>query len=197
MKENIYDGSHFLTQEEQRTYLKLNEENWREAVIYLRNIWNSKKDKKFMKKFTLIHWLSLMEFENFFQNINLNKEICCQGYLDFPYNCSWLGGVGVIIEGEIMLAGNGDLQTNQLISLTNQTGGLRYTMYASRLFIDEKTLKNPFEFIVGKNWKISKLIIDIEKASTYRTYEEDLIKFKTLAKKLKLEIIDINGNLII
>lgn len=191
----IHDGSHFMKVEEQQMFYQfIQAGNYARALPFLRKVWREKADMHFLRKFTMIHWA---QPNNLVKMLNVRKseiEICCQAYLKPPYKCGWVGGVGIIVDGEITLAGNADLQTNQWSSLTNQDGK-KYTEYASRLFVNAKTYKTPYEFIVYK-WTPKIIVIDENSVESWNKDQkaEVLTAILELSRQQNLQILDINGD---
>ena len=187
----IHYGSHFMDDNELSNFQDLiKKDKYHDAIIYLREVWAKHADQKFLSKFTLIHWCSFEKLEKLFAAQKAHVEVCCASYLTPPYK-AWHSNApyGVVLQGIVSLAGNGDLQTNQWSGLTAEHGK-KYTEYASILFVDKKTCKTPFEFVLG-SWKPVAFVID----DTVKILDLDnCLKLITpLSKKYNLPILNSKG----
>ena len=122
-----HDGRHFMSEAEHEIFKKLLTESAQlSAVSYLRDIWTKKADFGFLRHFSFVHWSDPENLQGLLQRPDPSLEISCQAYLSRPYRCEYftehVEGVGLVIEGEIGLAGNSDLATNVWEALTIQNG---------------------------------------------------------------------------
>ncbi len=166
----------------------------REGVKYIRKKWNEKADKEFFKNnFYCIHWGQKESIKNFLKYSNPEVEVCAQAYMNNNFNCRWVGGIGVMIEGDITLAGNDDLQTNQWSSITKEDGK-KYTWAVERLIFDEKSTgtgeESMYEFILGK-WESKKIVFDFDKISIKNP--DKLEKLVHNFSRFNLPLIDSKG----
>ena len=153
-------------------------------------------DQEFLQGFTLVHWVG--ETENGLEDMRklLDQsqhavEISTQGYRDevsLRDGERWLDArFGVLVDGQITLASNADIQTNQWRNVRAEGADNRpkYTEWANRLMTDESTCISPYEFAVG-DWKAAGIVVDRESP-----YVEQAV---ALAQQYGLRVIDTQGN---
>lgn len=164
-----------------------------EALTYLRNLYATRMDREFLDSFIKIHWAAKQNLEQLLASPRSNLEISCQAYKAPPYICGFVSGVGVLMQGRTVFAGNGDLQTNQWSRLTQETGGRRFTEYFDRLFVNRDDCKTPYEFVLG-DWAIKAIVVDSDKAR-FGTKEGDFDwgDIHDAAKKISVPVLDIKG----
>jgi hypothetical protein len=193
---DIHDGSHFMKNDELTQWLSLiNSRNYVQALPYLRQLWMVHADESFFKKFLLVHWVPYDKLDYWLDKRLSTIELCCKGYLAPPYSCWFHGTIGLLIQGEVVLAGNSDLQSNQWSGLFNKDGK-QYTEYASYLFVNKKTCKTPFEFVVQK-WKPIGLVLDeasLAKESNRALVTTLITVSKSVAQQKSWQILNEHGD---
>lgn len=202
----------YLTPKEIAYYNSLvDERKWKEALRYIKNKWNERVDRTFIQSIHTIHWGNFESIEYALTKMSRRDEISCVGYEKPPYLCLWVGGLGIFVQGHVTLAGNVDLQSKQW---TGFGKGHRYTEYAERLILNDKTFisRQGFdpragfitfgaphnEFMVA-NWKPVALIFDenklnpddYEKQFGKKSSKKDVtVYLKEFAARLGLPLID-------
>lgn len=195
---NIHNGSHFMNETENQEYQRLCESDLKTAIRFLREKWAEHADMDFINGFKRIHWVGSSEFgisklEQLLSEGNPNVEIATQAYYDqeqLTDNKRWLKAkFGVLIDGNVTLASNEDIQSNQWHGTVEQEGGptkrVKYTEWANRLMTDESNYVQPYEFIVG-DWRATALVIDPD--------TPDIDKILAVAQKHGLKVIDSQHN---
>ena len=77
-----------------------------------------------------------------------------------PFLCDFIGGIGLQVQGNVVLAGGGDLGTR---SLTLQDRKILVTVADDRLCFDPSRVK-PYEVIVS-DWQPQVIIVDLTSAA--------------------------------
>jgi hypothetical protein len=197
----------YLTPKEIAYYNSLVDENkWKKALRYIKNKWNERVDRSFIQSIHTIHWGHLNNIEYGATKLSRGSELGCNAYLSPPYKCNWIGGLGLMINGRVTLAGNTDIQTNQWRFGKNEFIQ-RYTEYAEHLCLNKMTFIPPNsngrhnEFLVD-NWKPIALVFDEDKLDPedYVTQlgripnkYEMIVFLKEFAAKLGLPLLDNAG----
>lgn len=167
---NYHNGSHFLSSADNRKYQDLCATRLDDAVIFLREKWNEYADHNFIQSFLLVHWVGneghgLDRISRLLGDSRHQVEISTQAYRDsesLMHNKRWLKSkFGVLISGQVTLASNADIQTNQwsMLQPSDSIIHRKYTDLASRLMTDETNCVSPYEFVVG-DWVASGIIVD-------------------------------------
>ncbi len=193
------DGSHFMTKEQLNRFFDLFTSRQEEkALIYVKEIWRKKVDYEFLKTFKTIHWTSLNSINQMLSNIgdSSRRETCTQAYSSAPY-ISKFNNFGILIEGEITLAGNKDLMTNLWHRIDDFKSIRR--KFSSRLsyFIITRNdatsgHEGVQEFIV-KDWKPKAIIIDFDRISSKYDDPEKIKSIIVGLKKYDLPILNTKG----
>lgn len=129
------------------------------AGLISREIWKNVADKKFFQDFRTIHWRYLSDIAYLLGSPSYETEICCAAYKKHPFYCDFIGGVGVEVNGDIKLAGNGDLGS---MTLHHNNKSIKVPTAYDRLIFNQSDSENPYEFIVS-NWKPVALYLDRER----------------------------------
>lgn len=197
----------YLTPKEIAYYNSLfDERKLKTALRYIKRKWNERVDRSFIQSVHIIHWGSFDKIEFAITKLSRRRELCCNAFLKPPYLCGWIGGLGLMINGYVTLAGNCDIQTNQW-KFGQRERIQRYTERAEHLCLNRQTFIVPGsngrhnEFIVD-NWNPVGIVID-EKKINKGDYERILGKNPTLRQiksflkefstKYGLVLVDING----
>ncbi len=173
---------------------------------YVKQKWNKRVDRAFIQSVKTIHWGDVDNIKYAITALNRRSELPCNGYLKPPYICGWLGGLGLMINGHVTLAGFADLQSNE-IQGGSEEEIQRYTPLPEYLIVNRKTFISPVrkgsynEFIVD-NWKPEALVLDEKKLEKYDfekhlgkdpRKEEIIIFLKEFARKHNLPLMDTLG----
>ena len=189
---NIHNGSHFMLPDDNNMYQELCKKNLREAIIFLRNKWSECVDLNFIQSFALVHWVSdsemgIVGLEKLFKKGKNEVEISTQAYRDeksLINNPRWLNAkFGVLVTGQVNLASNEDIQTNQWHGLqpSDSINRRKYTEWANRLMTDESNCISPYEFVVG-DWKAVGIVTD--------SGTKNIDKLASLAEKYNLPLVN-------
>ncbi|MCW1948972.1 MAG: hypothetical protein KIH89_000780 [Candidatus Shapirobacteria bacterium] len=168
--ENTSNGSHFMSPDDNREYQRLHNTKMVDGIVFLRDKWSEYADHEFFKKFVLIHWvgqdeMGLDRMSKLLGNGRHQVEISTQAYSDSESlikNRRWLKSkFGVLVSGQVTLASNEDIQTNQwhMLQPSDTIFRRKYTEYANRLMTDETNCISPYEFVVG-DWVASGILVD-------------------------------------
>ncbi len=193
---NIHNGSHFMSLADNERYQELCETDLKGAIRFLRDKWGEYVDRDYIQSFALVHWVSnsedgLSNLEELLGDSRHEVEVSTQAYRDDKSlidNPRWLKAkFGVLIDGQVTLASNADIQTNQWHNLKEDDAVKRrkYTEWANRLMTDESNCVTPYEFAVG-DWKAAGIVLDPD--------TPDINKVIALAQKHGLQIIDTRDN---
>jgi hypothetical protein len=194
--ENIHNGSHFMSPEDNQKYQELCQTDLKEAIKFLREMWEVYADHDFIKSFALVHWVGNSEdglsgIERLVGSSRHEVEISTQGYQDnesLKNAPRWLRDkFGVLIDGNVTLASNEDIQTNQWHNLQEDDAVKRrkYTEWANRLMTNEQNCVSPYEFAVG-DWKAAGVVVDPD--------TPDIDKVVAMATRYGLPVIDTRNN---
>jgi len=167
----------------------------RDAGILMRKLWKERSDKNFISRFTPIHWGYPHDILNLIKFRKPNIEISCVGYKNPPFYCSYVGGIGAVINGDVTLAGNGDLGTSLI---ENGRSRIKITTAYDRLFGSERYCTDPHEFTLS-NWNTVALVVDAEKVIgeyDYHEYQHILDDIHQLAQSLSIKVYNCLGTLI-
>ncbi|MDO4746944.1 MAG: hypothetical protein Q4A70_01185 [Candidatus Saccharibacteria bacterium] len=169
--ENYHNGSHFMTLEENEEFERLWNVDQKAAVKYLREKWAEHADRDFIQSFRCIHWVSnsdmVKQIEEMLGNGKHEKEISTQAY-DTSERLKtakrWLRSkVGILVDGEVNLASNEDIQTNQwhgvIVEEDDNVKRRKYTENANRLMTSRDNCVSPYEFVVG-DWTAKAIVAD-------------------------------------
>lgn len=195
--DNIHNGSHFMSPADNSAYQELCRTDMKTAVKFLRDKWAEYADHDFMNDFKLVHWVGdsaegLADLEKLAGPSQSHEvEISTQGYRDqasLDDSPRWLQAkFGVLIDGQVTLASNQDMQTNQWHGphQDDPTKRLKYTEWANRLMTNQDDCVSPYEFVVG-DWKPAGIIVDPD--------TPDLEAVTALAQQLDLQVVDSHSN---
>jgi hypothetical protein len=153
--DNIANGSHFMPSDDNREYQRLYNTKMVDGIVFLRDKWDEYADHEFLKKFVLVHWvgndeMGLDRMSKLLGNSRHQVEISTQAYRDSESlikNRRWLESkFGVLISGQVTLASNEDIQTNQwhMLQPSDTIFRRKYTSYANRLMTDETNCISPY-----------------------------------------------------
>lgn len=107
----------------------------------------------------------MSELEQLLGENRHEAEISTQGYHDdqsLKDKPRWAKAkFGVLINGSVTLASNGDIQTNQWHDIQDGDAVKRrkYTEWANRLMTSEDNCISPYEFVVDE-WKAVAIVIE-------------------------------------
>lgn len=167
---NIHNGSHFMSPADNEAYQRLCETDLPGAVKFLRDKWGEYADYEFIDGFTLVHWVGSSEhgltgLEKLLAESKHEAEISTQAYADqgsLAENPRWVRAkFGVLVDGQVTLASNADIQTNQWHGLQEDDVVKRrkYTEWANRLMTNADNCTSPYEFVIG-DWQATGIIVD-------------------------------------
>ena len=185
----------WMSNEEKSEY-----DNTENKSEYIKNLWNKKSDKKFFKSLLKIHWVNKIEnLKNLF-SISNDSELCCNGFYegdDLKKTKTW-GDVGLVLDGDVIFAGNMDLETGTGARkrLIHRTEGLSIALNQDTFLSQAELSKRAGDAdiqagneLIITNFKILRVII--KKNSTSKTNESlinETVEFCKL-KNIPYEII--------
>ncbi len=161
------------------------------AVRLAKAYWNEYFDKELLKDYTTIHWCTRFQLSSVLR-MDRKTELCTQAYNSPPYRCGFIGGIGLVVEGNIVLAGSGDLKSDKWVY-----GHERFTSELDLLL--DNNFSDIYEAIV-KDWKPKAIVVDID--SVFSGVERESRELSTLLKepyslaKHGLPLLDVNGKMI-
>jgi hypothetical protein len=118
-----------------------------ESLLNIKSTWQSKAHLEKLCKLIFVHWRFLEDISILLSNPDPNTEISCAAYQGFPLYCQYLGGIGVILEGQITLAGDGDLGT-RFITNVNTNRPSKVTSAWNRLVTGNEPDIIPYEVVL-------------------------------------------------
>ena len=194
--DNIHNGSHFMSSADNDKYQELCAVDMKQAVMFLRDTWGQYADQEFLQSFALVHWVGsaeggLEDLQELLGDSRHAVEISTQGYRDevsLRDEERWLDArFGVLVDGQINLASNADIQTNQWLNVRLQDADVRpkYTEWANRLMTSESNCVSPYEFVIG-NWHAIGIVVDPNSAYAHQAI--------ALAKRYDLRVVDTQQN---
>lgn len=189
---NIHNGLQFMSPADNDRFQALYQTDYKESLIFLRDKWGEYADREFIGRFELVHWVAgLDKMEKLISAGRHETDISTQAYLDIKSlmeNPRWCRAkFGVLIDGQVTLASNADIQTNQWSNLQpdDDVRRRKYTDWANRLMTNESNCVSPYEFTVG-DWKATGIVVDAD--------TPDIEKVIAIANKYGLPIIYTNNN---
>lgn len=133
----------------------------------IRSFWDKKADHSFFDSIFKIHWLNFDKLEKLF-SIPKSSELCCNGfYKNDKIECETWRNIGVILDGDVVFAGNQDLETGwrgmkKVISNSNgKSISLNKDTFLSMEEIASKTkfLSQGGNELIVTNFEIKEIII--------------------------------------
>lgn len=134
-----------------------------------------------------VHWQYIEDINRLMLFPNCNIEISTTGFQE----CVYIGGVGIIMEGEVTLAGSGDLGT-QVIEYEGRF--IKVTEAHDRLIATPNLNDLPYEMTLSK-WKPKAFLLDLNYISTnYSQNEGDNIssRLSCIASRFNLPVTEIS-----
>ena len=161
---------------------------------FIRNLWNKKADHVFFDSLIKIHWIkSFDNLEKLF-SIPKSSELCCNGfYKDDKIECETWTNIGVVLDGDVVFAGNSDLETGwkemkKDISNSNAKSiSLNKDTFLSMSEISKKTklLNQAGNELIVNNFEIKEIII---KNNGIPFTEDDIKKIENFAISKKIPL---------
>lgn len=161
----------------------------------IRNLWNKKADHVFFNSLIKIHWIKKLDNLEKLFSIPKSSELCCNGfYKDDKIEYETWSNIGVILDGDVVFAGNQDLETGwegmkKVISNSNgKSISLNKDTFLSMSEIASKTkfLAQAGNELIVTNFEIKEIII---KNNGIPFTEDDIKKIEklTISKNIPLK----------
>ena len=165
-------------------------QSFRQYAAQIKQAYDKEKDQSFLNNFVYIHFIRKPEwFQNFIAGgVDSSSDLSTMGYpkgTDLQTKRTW-GPIGLIISGDVVLAGVGDLQTDlDRPSVRHQKGYKKYTGKPEYLVANAEDFKKSgadmFAEAVVEDWEIVGVVLPQNKIPE---------GFEELIQEIKLPVYD-------